>query len=435
MRDHNRFLNERCFPNSTNGTEKPCMSNYIKKRKQTRLVGKSDEEFLKSKLKASTTKHTQARRGLQELDGYCQDTHQETRQEILADLLRLSQNEDITEDIQELLQGLTDYMSEPQTCNVCTTGKRKDGKKCNSCHGTLRRDGYNFNTYKGYMQQIKDFLRYHGVLRGINEKELKISIKKPELEMRKALETPILKKIILSANKKQLLYHFLATSTCRIREALSLKGTDLEFVDESGKATKRKNYHRIKVWVRAEYAKSKKERFTFVHREIEEEILERLDVIGKTGYLFGNDSPKTDQVSLESSLFQDLRQRLADKGIEEMTEKYKTGRSKITLHTFRSWGVSKANRIDYGFGHFIAGHEQYMAQYDRLTEKETLDLWKKVEQTMVLFEEIPENEIVSDLRKELQELKKQNQDIADALKDAFKGVRGLDDSATPTPST
>lgn len=434
MVKHNSFLTKKSPIKSEEGIEEQCMSNYIKKRNKTKLEGKSEEVFIKNSLKASRTRHVQVTRSLQELNGFCQDTYQETRQEILADLLALSQQEDITEDIQDLLQGISDYLLESQTCNTCINGKTKRNTKCKSCHGTQRREPFQYNTYKGYMQSVKDFLRYHGVLRGINEKELKISIKKPEVEMPKALETPILKKIILSANKKQLLYHFLATSTCRIGEALSLKGSDLEFIDEYGKPTKKKDYHRIKVLIKAEYAKNKKERFTFVHREIEEDILKRLDKVGKTGKLFGSQASNDIQVSHEASHFQELREKLAEKGIEEVSEKYKTGRSKITLHTFRSWGVTKANRVDYGFGHFIAGHEQYMAIYDRLTEQEMLNMWKKAEMSMSLFEQIPENDMIKELQRQLDEVKAENKKISNSLKDSLKGFDD-DDTPTPTPST
>ena len=50
--------------------------------------------------------------------------------------------------------------------------------------------------------------------------------------------------------------------------------------------------------------------------------------------------------------------------------------------SFRSWFVTKCNRIDFGFGHALAGHETYMKRYDRISIKEKVDFYIRAEKTL-----------------------------------------------------
>lgn len=401
--------------------------------------GKTDQGFFEQKKSQSNTSLRLSKIALVEFDGFCVEKYQESRQEILADLQTLAEKNSIVDSVKTILQGFANHCLAEHPCNSCENGMiQKTNKKknqCQACHGTMRKKALAINTYKNYNQQLRDYLRYHGVLRNVNEKELKVIIPKEIKEEKEALETPLLKKIIQTAIKKQLLYQFMAMSGCRIGEALQLIPKDFVFVDENGMKTSRKEYHRIKISIRGEIAKTRQSRHTFLHREIEDQILEVIDKKKSNEPIFGNETHIQYQVTREGAGFQELRDRMVKQGVKELADKYLTGISKVTLHTLRSWFVSQTNKVDFGFGHALAGHELYMKNYNRHTKKEMLDLWKKAEIKMALFEQVSENEVVTELKnqleetqKELQELKKQNKDISDIFKDVF------DDDDPPTPN-
>ena len=75
-----------------------------------------------------------------------------------------------------------------------------------------------------------------------------------------------------------------------------------------------------------------------------------------------------------------------------LSEKYESGISYVSLGgSLRSWFVTKCNRIDYGFGHALAGHDHYMKRYDRLTLEDKIELYLKAERTLQVFEYLDED--------------------------------------------
>ena len=88
----------------------------------------------------------------------------------------------------------------------------------------------------------------------------------------------------------------------------------------------------------------------------------------------------------------------------------------------RSWFVTKCNRIDYGFGHALAGHDQYMKRYDRLTLEDKVELYLKAEEILQVFDYTDENK-----EKKIEALEKQLL-ILEKEQEESKGLRtDLDD--------
>ena len=95
-------------------------------------------------------------------------------------------------------------------------------------------------------------------------------------------------------------------------------------------------------------------------------------------------------------------------GLDKM--KYDNGIHKITLHSFRSWFVTKCNRIDSDFGNALAGHDKYMKRYNRFTDNEKCELFIKAEKTLSIFERVDE-----DQENRLEEQSKEIQDLKDKV--------------------
>ena len=73
-------------------------------------------------------------------------------------------------------------------------------------------------------------------------------------------------------------------------------------------------------------------------------------------------------------------------------ERYDSGVHRITFVSFRAWFVTMCNRTDYGFGHALAGHEQYMKSYDRLTRDDKMKFFIQAEKLLQVFDYVDEDQ-------------------------------------------
>ena len=119
----------------------------------------------------------------------------------------------------------------------------------------------------------------------------------------------------------------------------------------------------------------------------------------------------------EEDYFYRLRTRVG------LTDRYDNGIHKITLHSFRSWFITKCNRIDSDFGNALGGHGKYMKKYDRLTDSEKCELFIKSESSLSIFENVDTNENLKKIEElqckldELEDEKKRNAELRTTLDD------------------
>ena len=193
----------------------------------------------------------------------------------------------------------------------------------------------------------------------------------------------------------------MSSSGCRVSETIQLKKRDLEI----GK------YDRILVKLPAKITKTKRARITFLSKECEKELLPFLKRISDDSYIFNSTLQKRTIASVnEIRAFSRLRYKL------ELNKKYDSGVHKISLTgSMRSWFVTKCNRIDQNFGNGLAGHLQYLHQYDRLTIQEKVELYKKAEQSLQVFEYVDEDneKKIASLEKRLKELEIKEKEMVD----------------------
>ena len=173
-----------------------------------------------------------------------------------------------------------------------------------------------------------------------------------------------------SSYQRKTLYLTLAGSLMRIGETCSLRKKDFD-------TTKK----RIVIHLKAEITKLKKERITFVSKEAEPYVRKRLREIEDNDLVFGTNENQYNAVLNEEMYWSRLMNRIFPN-----LDKYSTGRRKITMHSFRAFGITKTVRtVSDSFAFLLAGQEGYLPMYKRYTEEEKLEDYLKVEPEFFIY--------------------------------------------------
>ncbi len=200
-------------------------------------------------------------------------------------------------------------------------------------------------------------------------------------------------RIILNASSpsRRVLYLFLTSTGLRISEAIQIRKQDLDF-----------SFDRIMVKVKGSYAKTRKPYKTFITKETEKLLIPILENLKDTDLIFGTNEDRDLSKHTEEDYYYRMRARA---GFGDL--KYDNGRHKITLHSFRSWFITKCNKIDSDFGHALAGHGKYMQVYVRWEDKEKCAYFIKAEKTLSIFERVDEDQEqrIEHQSKEIEDLK------------------------------
>lgn len=355
--------------------------------------------------------------------------------EYVEELLIASKSDDITDDVRDIKQSFWEFLSTVgRACSVCgTDGRRFIHRrygydvfaKCYHCDGTKKKlRAASYGTKVNYLSRLDTFFRYFGIYNKIDERNIKVVKGRKPKGMRKSLSKKLLIEIINHTNKfeRKQFWQFLAMSGVRDSEGLKLKKRDFVFVNGNGDVLNSEYGHdRIRVRIRAETGnKMRVERNTFVHKELEGYVIGRLHSINNDDYVF-HDKTLSAATSDEVSAFLYTRAKMIEEGFVEMTEmKPENTQHAITLHTLRSFFISKANRIDdSSFGDAIAGHEDSMkAVYDRFSPKELLDMWKKAEPLLSLKND--NEDLTEELEKKCEVLTDQLSTLKEEYDDKIK---------------
>lgn len=195
-------------------------------------------------------------------------------------------------------------------------------------------------------------------------------------------------KIILDHARphRKALYVFLLSSGVRIMEACQLRKRDFT-----------KTLSRYKVHIPARYTKTKEERFTFISKECEDSLTPILAKLKDDDLVFATNSDAFKAEQNEEMYFTRLRAKAG------LTDRYDSGTSKISLHSFRAFFISKCDRVDMGLGHALAGHGHYMKQYERFTEQELLDFYLKAEPKLSIYGMNEDSDMVKQSRDKINE--------------------------------
>jgi len=225
------------------------------------------------------------------------------------------------------------------------------------------------STIRALCIRARHYLAYRLFVK-IHAEDIRGNIKFPKALKRKnyVLMPDDIKKILAYASyQRWALYLFLASTGARIQEACKLRKRDFA------------EGERYKITFPASYTKTRTARITFMSKEAEKYVKPILDKLSPDDLVFGLNEVPEKAVLNEEMYFFRLRK------LAGLTEKYETGISKITLHTFRSFFISKCEKIHEGLGHALAGHDRYMQEYERYTDEELLEFYLKVEPSLGIY--------------------------------------------------
>jgi len=247
------------------------------------------------------------------------------------------------------------------------------------------------NTIRTRFWFIKDFLYDQGI--ELTNLQVKKNIRFPKIAKEElyAVSNEELRKIvdIATPTKKSL---FLTQSSCgaRIGELVQVRKKD---IDTDGE--------RWKIKIRSETTKTKSARTTFMSKEAMKYSRRLLESKDDDDLVWGvNVNPIHSIVNEQSA----LRGYLDKLGMGKKNEK--NSYRKITTHSFRAYFFTRAVRaIGENYAHKMTGHGGYLLEYDRYDDKKKLELYLKLEPSLLVYESY--NEDVAELRDELKNVKKE----------------------------
>jgi len=252
-------------------------------------------------------------------------------------------------------------------------------------------------TIKSYFSRVRTYFHYKGIK--ITDQESKENIVFPRLvkEELHGLSLDEIKLVLDNANPvKKALYLTLLSSGMRIGEALQLRKRDIDTSQE-----------RIKLRIQAGYSKTSTGRTTFVSKEASGFLLTKLRGLDDGDLVFGKHENIQFAVTNEIQIFQHACNRAG------LDTKYQSNKRRmITLHSFRAYFITKVSRKDPNFAKRLAGQKGYLLEYDRMNDKEKLDLYLQIEPSLFVYSQVIEKddkdqridnlyEIVSELAKRL----------------------------------
>jgi integrase len=240
----------------------------------------------------------------------------------------------------------------------------------------LSKNGHDPSTVRINFNLTKNYLNWYGFEVYTESVKSRLNFPKKIEEEAYPLTLEDIELIVNNASpQRRVLYLFLSSTGMRIQETLKLRKRDLNF-----------DHDRIMVVIAGKYTKTRKPRKTFITKETEKLLVEVLKKRKDDDLIFATNEDSLKSKHTEEDYFYRLRNKIG------LTERYDTGIHKITLHSFRSWFVTKCNRVDSDLGNALAGHGKYMKKYDRLTIPEMIDLFIKAEPTLSIFEHIDDSE-------------------------------------------
>ena len=251
---------------------------------------------------------------------------------------------------------------------------------------------------------ITRYLKYRGVVLDRDSLKTVLSFPRISHEELAPMDREIIKKFIDYASPKEkakLLVQ--ATSGLRNQEVCGLRKKDIQT-----------DSIRWTIHVNANIAKFKKSRITFLSNEAKRFLKPILDKLNPEDRIFvSNSMSLIDVKSDELQKFARLRAKI---GLDEKYES--SNRSKYTTHSLRSFFVTQAEKIHEGFGHALAGHERYMAQYERFTFEEKLNFYLEIEPSLAIYDNIDslgKDSRISNLEKQVEFMKSYIDELTNRL--------------------
>ena len=215
-----------------------------------------------------------------------------------------------------------------------------------------------FNTLRSYMLYYRVNVDWRYMRQNLTFPQMMYPAKQP-------ITHDIIKKI-LSVSKRDFRFQILAllSSGMRVGELGRIRANHLDFTNAN-----------IMVKIPANITKTGRSRITFFSRQVSNMIRYRIKQ-HEMEFTFCEGRTPDQSLNLIIKRFASARNKA---GIIERHEHCKQNRYTIHVHSLRSYFVTKANQVQFGLGHILAGHNFYMKEYNQYTVEELLGMYKKIE--------------------------------------------------------
>ena len=251
-------------------------------------------------------------------------------------------------------------------------------------------------TIKDYFSFLKMYLHYRKIK--LTPEDIRESITLPTQisEEKYPLQTQKILDILEAASyAKKGLYLSLLSSGMRIGEAVQIRKKEV-FT----------NLDRTMIKIPAKITKTKKGRTTYISREATKFIRSKLKSIDDNDLVWGTNEDPILALGAEEKAFREYLKKIG------FTEKYDSGRLKITLHSFRAYFFTKATRChDENYAHKMTGHGGYLMQYDRLTDEEKLEMYVELEPDLLVYDQTKNEEKIRKLKEANSKIIEQQESI------------------------
>lgn len=273
----------------------------------------------------------------------------------------------------------------------------------------LEKNELQARTINTYLNQLKKYFRLcYGIK--LDSDDFKDFVGLPQI-LKHTLE-PMTKeelRLILQNTRtirRKALYWFIASTGARIAEALQVKRENFDF-----------DVSPVLVTLPVEITKGKKStRFVYLTKECTPLIRSLCSDLEPDQLVFSKASNLQSATTYEHAAFTTLLKSI------KLNEKYQhNGRNKKNFHSIRAFASSQIynQTRDSEYSHAYIGHDTYLNQYLRKSDKERADMFQEVESALTVFSE-------STVRDE-QEMKKQYEQELNEIKTKMAKYKILDD--------
>jgi len=267
------------------------------------------------------------------------------------------------------------------------------------------------STIKVYFSRLRKYLHYMGIKLDSQDVKNELEFKHKIEEELYGLTLEDIQKILKQFDyDTKVQYMCQLSSLMRIGEMVQLRKKHLVLDKQN-----------IIVKIPSTIAKFNKGRTTYFSKEASIMLRPKLRKLDDNDLVFAsNENSRYAEINAE----QKLRRAIVKVGLDMRYES--TNRYYINTHSFRAYGITKISRHDPNFAKKIAGQKGYLDQYDRIADKEKLELYQKYEIDLIVDNSIKlkaeQNLLVNDsARKD-----KQIEDLQSALKGKEELARTLD---------
>ncbi len=249
-------------------------------------------------------------------------------------------------------------------------------------------------TINGYVNKVKKYLRLcYGIK--LDSDDFKDFVALPQVidEELDPLSKDEFKLIIESARnpRRKALYWFIASTGCRIAEAVQVRKHMIDFSVSPALVT-----------LPAKITKGKKRtRYQYLTRENTPLIRSVCNKLNDNDLVFTKSEKLVNALSNEQHSLQNLLESMG------MNEKYEhNGHLKKSFHSMRAFVSSQIynSSRDSEYSHAYLGHDTYLNQYLRKSDKERAEMFNEVESALTIFSEITARNDLG-MKKELNEIK------------------------------